>query len=133
MESIIMFISYSINLFLQVSTDNSTIQPLPMFLMIVIVVLFILFFILNRIVSRKVHHAMRESNHTNAIMHQALKNGENNVLYYNISEDWSYKLYGHTVPEKGLSTEDWKKHVTLKTFRMPLTVSTSSSREKRKR
>lgn len=111
MESIIMFISYSINLFLQVSTDNSTIQPLPMFLMIVIVVLFILFFILNRIVSRKVHHAMRESNHTNAIMHQALKNGENNVLYYNISEDWTYKRYGHLIPEEGFSTENWKKHV----------------------
>jgi PAS domain S-box-containing protein len=44
-------------------------------------------------------------------MQQALINGENNVLYYNISEDWTYKLYGHLVPEEGFSTENWKKHV----------------------
>lgn len=106
-----MFITYSINLLLQVPTDSHTIQPLPLFLIGVIIFFFILFFILNRIVSRKVHHAVRESNHTNAIMQQALMNGESNVIYYNIAEKRTYNLYGHMILNNSISTEEWKEHV----------------------
>lgn len=111
MESIVMFITYSINLLLQVPTDSHTIQPLPIFLMGVIAVFFVLFFTLNRIVSRKVHHAVKESNHTNAVMQQALTNGENNVIYYNIAERRTYNLYGQMILNEGLSNEEWKEHV----------------------
>ena len=106
-----MITTYSILPLLQAQTEDHTLQFLPIILITVIAVLFLLAIILSFIISRRVRIVTRQSSHINDIMQQALINGENNVLYYNISEDWSYKLYGHNLPEKGLSTEDWKKHV----------------------
>ena len=102
---------YSILPLLQVHSGDQTLQFLPIILITVIAVLFLLAIILSYIISRQVRIVTRQSSHINEIMQQALINGENNVLYYNISEDWSYKLYGHLVPEEGFSTENWKKHV----------------------
>ena len=102
---------YSILPLLQAQTEDHTLQFLPIILITVIVVLFLLAIILSFIISRQVRIVTRQSSHINEIMQQALINGENNVLYYNISEDWTYKLYGHLVPEEGFSTENWKKHV----------------------
>jgi PAS domain S-box-containing protein len=102
---------YSILPLLQAQTEDHTLQFLPIILITVIAVLFLLAIILSYIISRQVRIVTRQSSHINEIMQQALINGENNVLYYNISEDWSYKLYGHFVPEEGFSTENWKKHV----------------------
>jgi PAS domain S-box-containing protein len=102
---------YSILPLLQAQTEDHTLQFLPIILITVIAVLFLLAIILSYIISRQVRIVTRQSSHINEIMQQALINGENNVLYYNISEDWSYKLYGHLVPEEGFSTENWKKHV----------------------
>lgn len=102
---------YSILPLLQAQTEDHTLQFLPIILITVIAVLFLLAIILSFIISRRVRIVTRQSSHINDIMQQALINGENNVLYYNISEDWTYKLYGHLVPEEGFSTENWKKHV----------------------
>jgi len=102
---------YSILPLLQVHSGDQTLQFLPIILITVIAVLFLLAIILSYIISRQVRIVTRQSSHINEIMQQALINGENNVLYYNISEDWSYKLYGHLVPGEGFSTENWKKHV----------------------
>ena len=102
---------YSILPLLQVHSGDQTLQFLPIILITVIAVLFLLAIILSYIISRQVRIVTRQSSHINEIMQQALINGENNVLYYNISEDWTYKLYGHLVPEEGFSTENWKKHV----------------------
>ena len=102
---------YSILPLLQAQTEDHTLQFLPIILITVIAVLFLLAIILSYIISRQVRIVTRQSSHINEIMQQALINGENNVLYYNISEDWTYKLYGHLVPEEGFSTENWKKHV----------------------
>ena len=102
---------YSILPLLQVHSGDQTLQFLPIILITVIAVLFLLAIILSYIISRQVRIVTRQSSHINEIMQQALINGENNVLYYNISEDWSYNLYGHLVPEEGFSTENWKKHV----------------------
>jgi PAS domain S-box-containing protein len=102
---------YSILPLLQVHSEDQTLQFLPIILITVIAVLFLLAIILSYIISRQVRIVTRQSSHINEIMQQALINGENNVLYYNISEDWSYKLYGHLVPGEGFSTENWKKHV----------------------
>ena len=102
---------YSILPLLQAQTEDHTLQFLPIILITVIAVLFLLAIILSFIISRQVRIVTRQSSHINEIMQQALINGENSVLYYNISEDWTYKLYGHLVPEEGFSTENWKKHV----------------------
>ncbi len=102
---------YSILPLLQAHSGDQTLQFLPIILITVIAVLFLLAIILSYIISRQVRIVTRQSSHINEIMQQALINGENNVLYYNISEDWSYKLYGHLVPGEGFSTENWKKHV----------------------
>ena len=102
---------YSILPLLQVHSGDQTLQFLPIILITVIAVLFLLAIILSFIISRQVRIVTRQSSHINEIMQQALINGENSVLYYNISEDWTYKLYGHLVPEEGFSTENWKKHV----------------------
>ena len=104
---------YSILPLLQAQTEDHTLQFLPIILITVIVVLFLLAIILSYIISRQVRIVTRQSSHINEIMQQALINGENNVLYYNISEDWTYKLYGHLVPEEGFSTENWKKQYAL--------------------
>lgn len=106
-----MITTYSILPLLQAQTEDHTLQFLPIILITVIAVLFLLAIILSFIISRQVRIVTRQSSHINEIMQQALINGENSVLYYNISEDWTYKLYGHLVPEDGFSTENWKKHV----------------------
>lgn len=106
-----MITTYSILPLLQAQTEDHTLQFLPIILITVIAVLFLLAIILSFIISRQVRIVTRQSSHINEIMQQALINGENSVLYYNISEDWTYKLYGHLVPEEGFSTENWKKHV----------------------
>lgn len=106
-----MITTYSILPLLQVHWGDYTLQFLPMILIIVIVVLFFLTIIISRIISRQVHIVTKQSSHINDIMQQALINGENNVLYYNVSEDWTYKLYGYLIPENGFSTKDWKEHV----------------------
>ena len=106
-----MITTYSILPLLQAQTEDHTLQFLPIILITAIAVLFLLAIILSFIISRQVRIVTRQSSHINEIMQQALINGENSVLYYNISEDWTYKLYGHLVPEEGFSTENWKKHV----------------------
>ena len=44
-------------------------------------------------------------------MQQALKISENNVIIWDIHAQHTHKLYGHMLPDEGLSNEEWKKHV----------------------
>ena len=87
---------YSILPLLQAQTEDHTLQFLPIILITVIVVLFLLAIILSYIISRQVRIVTRQSSHINEIMQQALINGENNVLYYNIY--WKKHVHPEDLP-----------------------------------
>ena len=103
---------YSIPLLLQEqglrfhSLDNFA---LTMVTLVVFVFILVMFY--NRLILRRVRNASHMSSNTNAVMQQALKISENNVIMYDISNHMTYKLYGHMLPDEGLSADDWKKHV----------------------
>lgn len=95
---------------LQVSKPHIP-QLLPLTLVVGVVISFIGVIIFNRYIIRRIRQASGRSAKTNTIMRQALKISENNVLYYDISGRRTWSLYGHLLPDGGLTAEEWKQHV----------------------
>jgi signal transduction histidine kinase len=44
-------------------------------------------------------------------MQQALKSCETNVIMYDPAKDYTFKLYGHMIPDRGITSDEWKAHV----------------------
>ena len=86
-------------------------QPVPMAICVVIVALFLLLLVQNYIVVRRLHKRMENITFTGKMVEQALKISANNVVRYNLSDNYIYRLYGSLYPEEGISLADWKKHV----------------------
>ena len=87
------------------------IQSFQAILLIVVVALFIGMIIANRVVLRRMRKHAQQTGFTNQIIHQALKNGQYNVLQWIISEKYTRQLYGNMLPNDVISDEDWKRHV----------------------
>jgi len=103
---------YSITLLLQGQPFGfHSLDRLSLVIVLLVVLFFILVLFFNRLIVRRVRHASQLSSNTNAVMQQALKISENHVVYYNISKRYTDKLYGHLIPDEGLSAEEWKSHV----------------------
>lgn len=107
-----MNILYSIQLLQQEQALHfHTLDKFTLTVVTLVVFIFILVVFFNRLILRRVRHAARLSSNTNAVMQQALKNSENNVIIYDIYSRFTKKLYGHMIPDEGLSADEWKKHV----------------------
>lgn len=74
-------------------------------------IVFILVAFFNRLILQRIRHASQLSSNTYSVMQQALKISEDHVVYYNIASKYTDKLYGHMIPDEGISAEDWKAHV----------------------
>ncbi len=78
---------------------------------VLVLLIFCIVLFFNHLILKRVRKASIQSSNTNAVMQQALKISENHVVYYNISTKYTDKLYGHMIPDEGISAEDWKAHV----------------------
>ena len=87
------------------------IQPFQAILLIAVFALFIGVFIANRVILRRMKKHVKQSDFTNQLMLEALKNSKNNVLQWNISKKYTDQLYGDMLPCDTITDEDWKKHV----------------------
>ena len=86
-------------------------QPLQIILLMVVTALFIGVFIANRVILRRMRRHAKQSEFTNQVMLEALKNSKNNVLQWNIRKKYTTQLYGDMLPSSTITDEDWKKHV----------------------
>lgn len=67
--------------------------------------------LINRIILRRIRRTSQMTSDKNAIMQQALKISSSNVVYYDISKRYVSKIYGHMMPDEGLTAEEWMRHV----------------------
>lgn len=86
-------------------------QLIPMIMVTLIILSFFIVIIYNRIILKRVRHASYLSSHTNAVMQQALKISGNNVVMYDIPNKQIKKLYGHMLPDEGITSDEWRQHV----------------------
>ena len=86
-------------------------QLLPSVLAVLVVVSFIVVLVRNRVIIRRVRQGGDLADSSNIIMQQALKISANNVVRFDIREGYIYKLYGHLLPDEGVTVEEWKSHV----------------------
>ena len=96
---------------IQIILTTHMLQPLQIILLIVVTALFIGLFIANRVILRRMRRHAEQSEFTNQVMLEALKNSKNNVLQWNIREKYTTQLYGDMLPTSTITDEDWKKHV----------------------
>jgi signal transduction histidine kinase len=80
-------------------------------LVIGVIVVFIIVTIYNRIILQRIRQASRQSKQTHNLMQQALNSCETNVIMYDVAKDYTSKLYGHMIPDKGVTSDEWKAHV----------------------
>ena len=86
-------------------------QFLPMVLMSLIVVSFVIVLIYNRMIVKRMRRSVSEAKTTTEMMAKAVKMIENDVVRYNLKDNYIYTLYGKLFPQKGISVEEWKQHV----------------------
>ena len=86
-------------------------QLLPLFMVAVVVLVFLGVFLVNRIIRTRVRQRTEQTGFVTAMMQQALKISANNVIIYDLRSHWVNKLYGHMLPDEGVSEEEWKQHV----------------------
>ena len=96
---------------IQIILTSNMLQPLQIILLIVVTALFIGVFIANRVILRRMRRHAKQSEFTNQVMLEALKNSKNNVLQWNIRKKYTTQLYGDMLPTSTITDEDWKKHV----------------------
>ena len=84
---------------------------IPVATTVLVLISLIIVIIINRIILRRVRHTSQLSNSTQTIMQQALKISSSNVVYYDIPNRHVEKLYGHMLPDDGISREEWMEHV----------------------
>ena len=83
----------------------------PVIVAIVAVFLFVVILAWNRLILRRIHQTSDVAKNAYDMMQQALKINSSNVIYYDISRKYIDLLYGHMLPEEGISDEVWKQHV----------------------
>ena len=86
-------------------------QFLPMVLMSLIVVSFVIVLIYNRMIVKRMRRSVSEAKTTTEMMAKAVKMIENDVVRYNLKDNYIYTLYGKLFLQKGISVEEWKQHV----------------------
>ena len=101
----------SISLILQGVYHHQTLQMVPIILVTTVILIFLIVIIYNRVIIQRIRRASRLSKQTNNLMQQALKSCEANVIMYDPAKDYTFKLYGHMIPDRGITSDEWKAHV----------------------
>lgn len=100
-----------ISLILQGVYHHQTLQMVPIILVTIVILIFLIVIVYNRVIIQRIRRASRLSKQTNNLMQQALKSCETNVIMYDPAKDYSFKLYGHMIPDRGITSDEWKAHV----------------------
>lgn len=108
---VVMMTLYNIFPLLQALPTREPSTLIPWSLTVFVAIGFIAVIISNRIVRRRIRRSTQLTKSTSAVMEQAVKISETNVVYFDIPRNWTDKLYGHMIPDEGISSEEWKKHV----------------------
>ena len=101
----------SISLILQGTLSHQFLQMIPIILVTIVILVFLIVIVYNRIILQRIRRASRLSKQTNNLMQQALKSCETNVIMYDPAKDYTFKLYGHMIPDRGITSDEWKAHV----------------------
>ena len=101
----------SISLILQGTLSHQILQMVPIILVTIVILVFLIVIVYNRIILQRIRRASRLSKQTNNLMQQALKSCETNVIMYDPAKDCTFKLYGHMIPDRGITSDEWKAHV----------------------
>ena len=88
-----------------------TFQFIPTLLCVLIALGFLLMLVQNRLVVRRVRKRLAETTFTGKMMEQAVHISASNVVRFVIRDGYIDQLYGHLFPERGLTVEEWKKHL----------------------
>ncbi len=86
-------------------------QMLPALLTTLIMALFVIVLVMNRIIARRVKERIRSIRFTTEVMKKALKISDDNVARCDVRTHHISKLYGHILPDEGISLEDWEGHI----------------------
>ena len=101
----------STSLILQGTLSHQILQMVPIILVTIVILVFLIVIVYNRIILQRIRRASRLSKQTNNLMQQALKSCETNVIMYDPAKDYTFKLYGHMIPDRGITSDEWKAHV----------------------
>ena len=101
----------STSLILQGTLSHQILQMVPIILVTIVILVFLIVIVYNRVIIQRIRRASRLSKQTNNLMQQALKSCETNVIMYDPAKDYTFKLYGHMIPDRGITSDEWKAHV----------------------
>ena len=96
---------------IQIILTTHILEPIQVILLLVVFAILVGVFIANRITLRRMHRHAKQSKFANQVMQEALKNSQDKVLQWHISEGYTTQLYGQMLPCDTISDEDWKRHV----------------------
>ncbi len=91
--------------------DAWTSQSLSTLLLTVVLLAFIAMIINNIVLRRRVRHRIEKTEQTSLLMEQALDISHNDVVRYDLLDQYIYTLYGSLYPPDGISLADWKNHI----------------------
>ena len=86
-------------------------QTLSTALLVVVTILFIFMLVNNRMLLRRIRNRREKTEQSGRIMREALKISKNNVVRYDVRDQYIYPLYGDLYPEEGISLDEWKARV----------------------
>ena len=81
------------------------------FLIIGILLLAAVFYFLSRLARKRVEAGSRSSSDLNNMMERALHMGNFDITQYDIKHDRMTNLYGHILPDKGVTLEEFIAHI----------------------
>ena len=91
-----------ISLILQGIPHRLTFEMVPITMTVILIMVFAVIFIFNRLIKRRIRRISRQSNQAKNLMQQALRSCDTNVILYDPSKDYTFKLYGHMIPDEGI-------------------------------
>ena len=95
-----------ISLILQGIPHRLTFEMVPITMTVILIMVFAVIFIFNRLIKRRIRRISRQSNQAKNLMQQALRSCDTNVILYDPSKDYTFKLYGHMIPASISETEN---------------------------
>ena len=84
--------------------DNAS--PWAPYVLVGVIIAFLVAVLLSRIITIRVHNAVRQSSDLNSMMLQALSMGAYSVAEYDIRKRWVNNRYGNLIPNGGMSIDE---------------------------
>ena len=86
-------------------------SPLTIYIILGVLVLAAILYLFNRLTKTHVRNMTREASETNDMILTALHMGDFVVMEYDIANDRMVNRYGHLLPDKGLTLDEFTAHI----------------------